>query len=321
MGKLTEKDTLSQYQIYLQMGIDPNTKMPLKLMDKCSSKSEIKKALRIIDEQDAVNRYKWYNLPCNITSEELEKYLYYYGQLCFFYYEPLDQFYFAKYALDGGIDFYGRYNTIHPIPISSGGEDEKLVKAQEAILSEYKLDCKYGVVLDEEIDENTLFKSAVLIHDYTKQLPQTIIPRQQINEGIIDFEAECIPFMRTNLIASSGVKGMRVGDADQQDDVFQANHQIMSGALTGNINVPIVGTVEFQELASTVGAKPAEYMLAMQSLDNFRLSTYGLENGGLFEKKQHILEAENQVNQTSVGLVMQDGLSIRQNFCNIVNSI
>ena len=164
-------------------------------------------------------------------------------------------------------------------------------------------------------------KSAVLLHDYTKQLPQTIIPRQQLNEAIIDVEAECIPMMRTNLIASSGVKGMRVADADQQDDVSQANQQIMSGALTGNVNIPIVGKVDFQELASQVGAKPAEYMLAMQSLDNFRLSTYGLENGGLFEKKQHILESENQVNQTNVGLVMQDGLSIRQNFCNVVNSI
>ena len=321
MSKLTPKDTLSQYQIYIQMGIDPNTKLPLKVIQNGGSKENIKKALRIIDEQDAVNRYKWFNLPCNVTSEELEKYLYYYGQLCFFYYEPLDQFFFAKYALDGGIDFYGRYNKIHPIPISSGGEDEKLVKAQETILSEYKLNCKYGVVLDEELDEDTFTKSTVLLHDYTKQLPQSIIPRQQINDSILDVEAECIPFMRTNLIASSGVKGMRVGDADQQEDVFTANQQIMSGALTGNVNIPIVGTVEFQELASQVGAKPAEYMLAMQSLDNFRLSTYGLENGGLFEKKQHILEAENQVNQTSVGLVMQDGLSIRQNFCNIVNSI
>ena len=321
MAKLTEKDTLSQYQIYIQMGIDPNTKMPLKIMQNGGSKPDIKKVLRVIDEQDAVNRYKWFNLPCNITGEELEKYLYYYGQLCFFYYEPLDQFFFAKYALDGGIDFYGRYNKIHPIPISSGGEDEKLVKAQEKILSEYKLDCKYGVILDDELNIDMFNKSAVLLHDYTKQLPQTIIPRQQLNEAIIDVEAECIPMMRTNLIASSGVKGMRVADADQQDDVSQANQQIMSGALTGNVNIPIVGKVDFQELASQVGAKPAEYMLAMQSLDNFRLSTYGLENGGLFEKKQHILESENEVNQTNVGLVMQDGLSIRQNFCNVVNSI
>ena len=324
MAKLTEKDTLSQYQIYLQMGIDPNTKLPLKIMDSCGSKSDIKRLLRIIDEQDAVNRYKWYNLPCNITGEELERMIYYKGQLCFFYLEDLDEFYFMPYALDGGIDFYGRYKTIHPIPFNGGkddGVDKAQLKKQELLLSNIKLNVVYGIKLDEDMDYDTLTKSAVILHDYTKQLAQCITPRQQINDGIIDIEAECIPYLRTNLIASSGVKGMRVNDADQQDDVFQANRQIYSGALSGNINIPIVGTIEFQELASQVGTKPAEFMLAMQSLDNFRLSTYGLENGGLFEKKQHILESENQINQSNVGLILQDGLSIRQNFCNIVNSI
>ena len=325
MGKkLGPNDNVSMYDIYIQMGIDPNTKLPLKQVLSKGSKPEIKKLLRIIDEQDAVNRYKWYNLPCNLTGEEVERMLYYKGQLAFFYLEDLDEFYFMPYALDGTIDFYGRYNKIHPIPFSGDGEGDKseqLDKAQELLLSTIKLTCRYGIMLDEEIDYDTITKSAVLLHDYTKQWGQQIIPRQQLNEGIIDVESECIPFMRTNLIAASGVKAMRVSDADQQDDVFEANKQIFTGALTGNINVPVVGQVDFQELASQVGAKPAEYMLAMQSLDNFRLSTYGLENGGLFEKKQHILESENQVNQSNVGLILQDGLSIRQNFCNIVNSI
>ena len=62
-------------------------------------------------------------------------------------------------------------------------------------------------------------------------------------------------------------------------------------------------------------------MLAMQSLDNLRLSGYGIDNGGLFEKKAHELQSEADINGGPVGLVMQDGLSIRQNFCNIVNSI
>ena len=62
-------------------------------------------------------------------------------------------------------------------------------------------------------------------------------------------------------------------------------------------------------------------MLAMQSLDNFRLSGYGIDNGGLFEKKAHELQSEADINGGPVGLVMQDGSSIRQNFCNIVNSI
>jgi len=43
--------------------------------------------------------------------------------------------------------------------------------------------------------------------------------------------------------------------------------------------------------------------------------------GGLFEKKAHMLQSEADMNGGPVGLVLQDGLSIRQNFCNIVNSI
>ena len=70
--------------------------------------------------------------------------------------------------------------------------------------------------------------------------------------------------------------------------------------------------------------KADEFMMALQSLDNFRLSTYGLDNGGLFQKRQHMLQSEEEMNMAgggSVGLIMQDGLSIRQRFCDIVNSI
>jgi len=59
----------------------------------------------------------------------------------------------------------------------------------------------------------------------------------------------------------------------------------------------------------------------MQAIENLRLSTYGIDNGGLFEKKAHTLQSEADINGGPVGLVLQDGLSIRQNFCNIVNSI
>ena len=59
----------------------------------------------------------------------------------------------------------------------------------------------------------------------------------------------------------------------------------------------------------------------MQSVDNFRLSGYGIENGGLFEKKAHELESEAAINGGPIGLVMQDYVSIRQHFCNVVNSI
>ena len=313
---------LPDFSTFFQAGIDPKTGLPLKMTagSKCVLKEDLKKFLRLIDEQDAVNRYVWYNLPANITSQELERMLYYKGQLCFFYDKNLEEFYFMPYALDGTIDFYGRYNTIHPVPMTSGTED-KGNKAQAQYLAELKLKCVYGIKMPEDIKEEDFTKSTVLLHDYTKQMSQTIVARQIVNEPLLDVMAECIPFMRTALISSTGINGIRVNDADQQQNVADAARSVERAALTGNPWVPIVGNIEFQELTNGQLGKAEEYMLAMQSLDNLRLSGYGIDNGGLFEKKAHELQSEADLNGGPVGLVLQDGLSIRQNFCNIVNSI
>lgn len=312
---------LPNLQPIIAAGIDPKTGLPVKMASssKKALKENIKKFLRLVDEQDAVNRYIWYNLPANITSQELERMLYYKGQLCFFYDKDLEEFYFMPYALDGTIDFYGRYNTIHPVPMTSGTED-KGNKAQAQYLSGKKLKCVYGVKIDK-ITLEDMTNSTVLLHDYTKQLSQQILPRVTVNDPILDVMADCIPFMRTNLLLSTGVRGVRVNDADQQENVEDANRSMENAALTGDGYIPIISNVDFQELTNGQVSKSEEYMLAMQSLDNLRLSGYGLDNGGLFEKKAHELQSEADINGGPVGLVMQDGLSIRQNFCNIVNSI
>lgn len=319
MPKMVDLDLL------IQAGIDPKTGLPRKMAKRKNLKPEIKRALRIIDEQDAVNRYVWYNLPNNITSQELERMLYYKGQLCFFYMKELDQFFFMPYALDGTIDFYGRYNRVHPVPMTSGTED-KNGNAQAQLLSEIKLDVLYGIPIPKEGDTvesfmKSLENKCVLLYDYSKQLAQTITPRVELNDAILDVMSECVPFMRTSLLLSTGVKGMRVQNGDDWTNVSDANRSVEDAALSGDPYIPMVGMTEFQDLQNGQVAKSEEYMLAMQSLDNLRLSTYGIDNGGLFEKKAHELQTEADINGGPVGLVLQDGLSIRQNFCNIVNAL
>lgn len=311
----------------LAAGIDPKTGLPVKVTSgtKCTLKNDIKKIVRIIDEQDAVNRYKWYNLPCNLSSQEVERLLYYKGQLCFFYFKDLDEFYFMPYALDGTIDFYGRFNTIHPVPITGGDEDKDKVKrktAQEELLSQIKLKCIYApITFADEVNYEVMTSSAVLLHDYTKQQSQTIIPRQQVNDPLIETIASMIPYARTAAMLSTGVKGVRVNDSAEAEDVMVGSTTIDVAAQTGNPWVPLLGKLDYQELNGGVAYKPTDFMQLMQSLDNFRLSTYGIDNGGLFEKKSQILESENSVNASNTAVALTDGLAIRQNFCNIVNSI
>ena len=324
-GKGKNNAKITPVDLYFQAGINPKTGLPIKLSNiKGITKEDLLKGLRILDEQNAVNRGRWYNLPSGISSQELERLLYYRGQLCFFYYKPLKKFYFMPYALDGTIDFYKRFNTIHPIPFADGVDDEKSdrYKKQAALLSDLKLNCIYDVIYDEkEITEDLIYNSCVLLHDYSKQMAETIIPRQIIQEPLLNVMSEIIPLMRTSLMSGSGTKGMRVQDGDQWTAVAEASEQFKAAALNGDVYIPIVGTVDFQELKSDGLINPQDYMLALQSLDNYRLSLYGIENGGLFEKKAHELEKEAAINGGPVGLVMQDYVSIRQRFCNIVNSI
>ncbi len=317
------KPTMTDIDLLLQAGIDPRTGLPKKISNvRPATKANIKKALRVIDEQDAVNRYVWYNLPMNLSSQELERMLYYKSQLSFFYLKDLEEFYFMPYALDGTIDFYGRFNSIHPVPMASG-TDDKQGKAQAEYLSGIKLNVKYGVVLPDKLDEDTLYNSAVILRDYTNQLSQTSIPRQEINDGIIDVEAECIPYMRTALLMGTGIKGVRVADADQEASVNEGARNLTKAALNAEAYVPIVGTIEFQELTNGSVTRAEDYLASMQSLDNLRLSTYGIDNGGLFEKKSYVNNAQTNLNKAgnNVGLVLEDGLKLRQDFCNIVNSI
>lgn len=288
-------------------------------------KENVKKQLRILDEQDAVNRYKWYNLPCDLSSQELERLIYYRAQLCFFYVPEIEQFIFSPYALDGTIDYYGRYNTIHPVPWAEGMENDKKAPLS-AYLANKKLDVLYGVPTTDEkaiewVKKFAEGRACVLVHDYTKQFSQINVARQILQDPLLDIMADCIPFMRTCLLSGTGIKGMRVSTEADYPNVLDANAALEKAALEGDLNVPIVGSVDFQELTNGQTLKAEEFLLSMQGLDNYRLSLYGLENGGLFQKKSHMLEGEMAMNAGKAAIPLNDGLSIRQNFCDIVNSI
>lgn len=316
---------------YYAAGINPQTGLPIKGTDNGINniqKSEIKKNLRILDEQDAVNRFTWYNLPSGLNSRLVERILYYKGQGMFF--KLADQFYFLPYALDGTIDVYGRFTHVTPLPFNgkaqTGDKETPWITGlnrkctYEVQIPEDYVDEKTGEILVDKILE-TQDTYCVLLKDYTEQISQTNISRQLLQDPILDVMADMIPFMRTALLNGTGIQGMRVNSQDEYSNVEAASRSVNRAALEGKKWVPVVGNVDFQDMTGGAVAKAEEFLLAMQSLDNFRLSMYGLDNGGLFQKKSHMLESEQQMNTGTTGLVLRDSLQCRQDFCNIVNSI
>ena len=317
---------------YYAAGIDPFTHLPTRGAWG-TLKNNLKQNFKVMDEQNALNCFTWYNLPGDIDATLIERILYYRGQGMFFYFEPLEKFYFLPFVMTNaknsrGIDEYGRY--IHGTPLPFNGSsvyDEK-----ERFIPGSMFEFKYEVELPEDfINEDgtpnldkmeyVLTQSCVMLRDYSPQISQTIISRSQLNDGIIDVMSDMVPFARTALLNGTGVQGLRVENANQYPTAIAASAAVNYAALEGQKWIPIANTMEMQELTGGAIAKGEEYFLALQSLDNLRLSTYGLDNGGLFQKKSHMLAAEQEMNAGNVGLVMRDRLQQRQQFCDIVNSI
>ena len=314
-AKLYDPNTL------IQAGINPLTGEPLSRG--CSNlKGAIKEQLKTLDELDAINRYTWFNLPKGLTPQLIERVLYYKGQGILFRLE--DTYYFLPYCLAGSIDVYGRYKEVTPLPFngtSGDGKDEPWIQGltfkpvyEPPQLTDY---------MDKSVEElqSIVDQSCVILWDHTPGLSQLNTAKAVTQDGIIDVMSDCFPFMRTALLNSTGILGMKVGQDSEVAAVKAASSAINNAALTGEKYVPIRGTVEFQELTGGECAKAEEFLLAMQSLDNFRLSQYGLETGGLFQKKSHMLEAEQKMNAGNASLALLDGLLNRQDFAITVNTI
>lgn len=311
-------------------GIDPKTGLPLNLIRSVLSgnKGAIKTLLQIRDKQDAITRYEFDkdNIPFNLSSQEIEKMIYYKNDLCMFYYEDTDEYFLLPYALNGTIDMYQRYNFITPVPMGEGQEGlsrehKRQASRQKKLLSQLKLRVVYSVDGINEIPEEERKNCAIVIHDIAHGLSQKGTARAALQEPLLDIMADCIPFMRTSLLNSTGVEGVRVKTQDEYSNVLAASIAIDNAARNGEKFVPIVGGVDFQEMTGQNAGRAADFMQAMQSLDNFRLSLYGKKNGGVFQKKEHMLEDEQNMNKGGCDSPLEEGLKIREHFCELANAL
>ena len=303
----------------IQAGINPKTGLPIKLGSTSDGpdREKIKAAIRIMDEQNAINRYTWYNVPKGLTGQLIERILYYRGQGAFFYMPANETFYFLPYALDGTIDVYGRYTDITPVPFAGGKVDGN--GKEKAWIQGLTRHCVYFPEM--EYDEKKWETECVLLSDYSKQLSQTTIARSQLQDPLIDLMSNMPCYMNTALINSTGIQGVVVGATDEQQNVHIASQQIKDAAINGEKYISMIGSPSIVDLGTNTGAAAEEFMRSMQSLDNLRLSQLGLDNGGMFQKNSHMLESEQAQMGGNTDLVMQDGLTLRQWFCNCVNSI
>lgn len=292
----------------------------------------VKKILRKNDRQQFVNRFVWENLPNDLTGEFIERVLYYRYSGIFFYIPELQIFNFLPYV-GKGIDEKGRYTSCSPLPFN--GSSNKKDDDKNFYIPGLELQPIYDITKTSEYAVpifngnggvegsrtiNPQKDGCVILNSYCRDLGQRAIPEQEMMDPLLDMMSEAVPLARTNLFANSGVTGMRVSSGDEYSNVEAANKSMEAAALNGKRLIPIVGNLDFQELANVGSADGEQFFLYMQALDNLRLQSYGLKNNGLYEKNQYVNNTMAGNTQANVGQILEDALKLRQEFCDMVNA-
>lgn len=294
----------------------------------------IRHQLRILDEQNAVNRYVWYGLPYGLTSQMIERVVYYRYSPTLFYREETNKAYCLPYVLEGSIDFLGRAQEGRPLPFLGTNEEPSKNKEEKRkdnlrLASLYFPEIVLKFAWDPVVDgistpeeQMELFeRGGVIFYDYTPQYSQKAAARAELSAPILSLMAEIIPYCRTALMNATGIQGLRIQDQSAAADIYSAAADREAAALNGRPWVPILSTIELQDLGPGSTMRAEEFLLTLQALDNYRLSLLGLNNGGLFQKKAHMLEAEQRMNDGNSGIILQDGLINRQHAADVFNSI
>lgn len=296
-------------------GIDPKTRLPLKLLGrKDSLEPGLKKLLRIKDESEAINRYSWWNTGLTINSNMLERFLYYKYKLGFFYFNG--GFWVMPVTLSGAgtLDFYNLENEVTPVPFNDSASAE-----QKKVLSSMRLKVVKEPMLTPSIQD--FENSCVILRDYTPQGDiNSGIPRATLQDAIIALEATILPYMRTNLMNNTGIIGVKISDQQEANDIIEAANSIDEAAKNGTPWIPLMQKLDRQPLNNGGSSDSTSYLQAYQAIDNLRQSFLGVNKSGIYDKSQYVNASQTAMNVPS-SFPLTDGLKLRQDACNIINSI
>jgi hypothetical protein len=297
--------------------------------------NKIGESIRGIDYKQYLTRFKWNNLPDGLTSELMERILYYSGSAMFFYIKDLDRFYFLPYAMSGdgttvGIDFYGQFNRIKPYSFNGStdgaGEREagkRLSKADIYLSTQIRDNIKDIPMVDNENDARKIYENgAVICWDSPPGLVYGVNSRNRESNSYIKYMVDVLIQTRSALINANGFN-LFATDNEANNDIMQLQlDAINEDRAKGKLSAVISNKLgEITNLQSNAPSAMADFWSSLQSVDNMRLKSMGISNDGIIQKAEYQNIQEQSMDMNDAMQVYFSAFMERVKFSAIVNSI
>lgn len=273
---------------------------------------------------ETLERYMWLNVPFGLTQDIIERVLFFRGKGVFYFNDEVDKFQFLPFALNGTIDEYGRYICCNTLPFTGVDEEEKgsKNKKKERRLIYENLDIVYDLPYNAEMMKMVKQKKTVgiILNDNSLGLTQQPIIRSNYVKPILHLMSTLMQIINT---AMYGCADHSLIQVENESEIASINTQINAinfDILKGRRFTPIAGTLPIQPLKTNNTANLEGLFNTFNSLSNFLKSITGIANPGVFDKKAHLLQEEQQLNGSNADDIYYNGLRLRQEFCMMIQA-
>lgn len=273
---------------------------------------------------ETLERYMWLNVPFGLTQDIIERVLFFRGKGIFYFNDEVDKFQFLPFALNGTIDEYGRYIRCNTLPFTGVDEEEKdsKNKKKERRLIYENLDIVYDLPYNAEMMKMVKEKKTVgiILNDNSLGLTQQPIIRSNYVKPILHLMSTLMQIINT---AMYGCADHSLIQVENESEIASINNQINAinfDILKGRRFTPIAGTLPIQPLKTSNTANLEGLFNTFNSLSNFLKSITGIANPGVFDKKAHLLQEEQQLNGSNADDIYYNGLRLRQEFCMMIQA-
>lgn len=268
-------------------------------------RQKIKQVFLDMDGMEACNRFKWLLSSPTIPKERIEQMLYYRSALVFF--KQGTEFRLLPFVATGTLNLYGIMNKVQPIAYN-GGLDNK--SQRQNIGDEIEIN---------QSDESDVTKG-VILYDRQNGYVSTsgTIPVAILQEYIINEIANRFSFLNINLVNSQGKNIILVKDPKQKASVEKTLNSLYA---SDKAYALVKSMFEVQVINNNITYEEQSLWEDITSWNNLRREHLGINNQGLFNKKERQLKIQNMQTQDGTEIISDGYFESRKKFIEDVKRV
>lgn len=273
---------------------------------------------------ETIERYMWTNVPFGLTPDLIERVLFFRGKGVLYFNDAVGKFQFLPFALNDTIDEYGRYTRCNTLPFIGVDEVKKDPNSKKRMVSAVMEDLElvYDLPYNEEMLRMIREKKPVgiILNDNTLAISQQPIIRANYVKPVLHMMATLMNIINCAMFGAADHNVLAVENESELKSINQGIDAINKNILNGKRFTAITSPLKIEPLKTSNTADLEGLFNTFNSLSNFLKSITGVANPGVFDKKAHLLQEEQQLNGSNADDVYYNGLRQRQEFCMLVQA-